>query len=99
MSSNLNKWYQHYVLTHILALALEVDNFVSDTNHIRADLKMEIKDVSKLYAELGCPLRAPSEAERAQLRITKAEAAAHRFAQLKLPLVFPKSRMPVSRRR
>lgn len=88
--STLNRWYQHLVLTHILALALAVDNWNTDVFQIREDLKMDAKEMSKLYAELGCPLRMPSDAERAQLKINKTEAAAHKHAQLKLPLVLPK---------
>lgn len=94
----MTKWYRNYILTHILALALTVDNFNSDTNNIRVDLKLEMKELKSLYRELGCPLRAPTETELKQLKITKAEGAMHQYAQVKLPLEFPKTRAPARRR-
>ena len=94
----MTKWCRNNILTHILALALTVDNFNSDVNNIRADLKLEMKEMKSLYRELGCPLRAPTEAELKHLKITKAEGAMHQHAQLKLPLEFPKSRTPARRR-
>lgn len=87
----LNKWYQHYLLTHILALALEIDDYVSDTHNIREDLRLEQRDITKLYGELGCLLRPPKESEKQRLNIAKAEVSAHRHVELKLPLVFPKA--------
>ncbi len=36
----------------------------------------------------------PTDMERGKWNITKAEGAAHRVARLRLPLVFPKMRVP-----
>lgn len=83
------------MLTHILVLAISIDNFVSDTHDIREDLKLEIKDISKYYAELGCVVVPPTDVERTALQVAKAEANAHRIARLKLPLVFPRMRVPI----
>ena len=94
----MTKWYRNYILTHILALALTVDNFNSDVNNIRSDLKLEMRELKSLYRELGCPLRVPTETELRQLKVTKAEGAMHQHAQLKLPLELPKSRAPIRRR-
>ncbi len=87
------------VLSHILALTLVVDDFKTDVKDIRQDLKIELKDLKSLFKELGCPLRNPTETELKSLRIPKAESALHQHAQLKLPLTFPKARVPVKRRR
>ena len=95
----LNKWHVDNVITHILAIAVTLDNFVLDTNDIREDLKLEHKDVSKYFAELGCVLARPSDAERGALDIMKAEAQNHSIARLKLPLSFPKTRMGTAKKR
>jgi len=55
--------------------------------------------MSQYFQELGCKVAAPTEKERAELRIpNKALAAQRRIARLKLPLEFPKTRVPVRRR-
>ena len=95
----LNKWHVDNVITHIFAIAISLDNFVLDTNDIREDLKLESKDVTKYYAELGCVTATPTDVERSALGISKAEAPNHRIARLKLPLSFPKTRMANAKRR
>lgn len=93
----LNKWHIDNVITHILAIAITIDKFTVDTYDIREDLRLEVKDVTKYYAELGCVVALPTDAEKGVLKITKAEAQSHRIAKLKLPLVFPK--IPAAARR
>jgi len=95
--SQLNKWHIDNLTTHILALALAFDDCTSDTHDIQNDLRLEVKDVSKYHAELGAVTAAPTETERGVLGISKAEAGNHRIARLRLPLVFPKMRVPVGR--
>ncbi len=95
--SQLNKWHIDNLTTHILALALAFDDCTSDTHDIQNDLRLEVKDVSKYHAELGAVIAAPTETERGVLGISKAEAANHRIARLRLPLMFPKMRVPVGR--
>ena len=92
----LNKWHLDNLTTHILAIALSVDNFIIDTHDIREDLKLEGKDIPKYYAELGCAVAAPTEVEQNALGISKAERMNHRIARLKIPLSFPKIRRPPS---
>ena len=94
--SQLNKWHIDNLITHILALAISLDNFTTDTHDIREDLKLESKDISKYYAELGGTVAAPTDSQRDKLGITKAEASSHRIAALRLPLVFPKMRIPMA---
>ena len=95
----LNTWHQDNLIIHILALAIVFDNFATDTSDMRADLKLEVKDVGRYYKELGCVVAAPTEIERNNLGFTKTEAGSHRIAKLRLPLVFPKMRIPASARR
>lgn len=84
------------LITHICALALTMDHFETDTHDIREDLKLEGMRIQKYYQELGCAVAPPTEIERRKLKITKAEGVAHRIARLRLPLVFPKMRVPIS---
>ena len=95
----LNKWHMDNLITHILALAITADNFTIDTHDIREDLRLENKEVSKYFAELGCVVTSPTESERGRLGLKKSEAASHRVARLKLPLTFPKMRVPVTKKR
>ena len=97
--SLVNKWYHDNLTTHILALTLVLDNFVTDTHDIREDLKLETKHISKYYAELGCTVALPTETERAAMNLKKVEGVTHRLAKLRLPLVFPKMRVPAARKR
>ena len=92
----LNKWYNDNLITHILALAITLDNFTIDTHDIREDLKLEIREVDKYFHELGCSIALPSEAEQNALKISKAEGRNHRIAKLRIPLTFPKMRTAIS---
>ena len=93
-ASTLNTWHVHRLLTHILALALVIDDFATDVRDIREDLRLEQKEVSALYAELGAPLTGATEGELKRLKMSRTEALqdGHRFARLKLPLRFPRMR-------
>ena len=91
--ATLNKWAIDYLMTHICALALHVDDFSTDVYDLREDLKLEMKDVREYFAELGCKLSAPTEAERERHGWSKADAAVHRIAKLRVPLQFPKTRL------
>ena len=97
--SFLNKWHLDNLITHILALTLTLDNFTTDTHDILQDLKLEAKVLSKYFLELGCGVLPPTETERAALGLTKVEAGTHRIARLRLPLVFPKMRVPATARK
>ncbi|KAG6993867.1 hypothetical protein G7Y79_00050g086040 [Physcia stellaris] len=91
----LNKWHANLLLTHVLAIALVIDNFNIDTHDIREDLRLDHKEVSTLFAELGAPLTPPTEAELKKLKLSKTDAkkSGHHIARLKLPLKFPKMRI------
>ncbi len=94
--SQLNKWHVDNLITHILAIATTLDNFTIDTYDIREDLKLESRDITKYFAELGCGIALPTDTERSVLGITRGEGQNHRVAKLRLPLAFPKMRAPIS---
>lgn len=95
----MTKWHVDNLITHIAALSLIVDNFETDTHDLREDLRLDAKQMGQYFHEIGCRVGAPTEAERLKLKITKAEAASHRVARLRLPLEFPKVRnLPAKRR-
>ena len=92
-SNELPKFYLERLYTHICALALYVDGFVTDTKDLREDLKLEQKDMVQYFRELGCKISAPTDKERAERGIkTKAEGALMKIAKLRLPLEFPRPR-------
>ncbi|TKA63253.1 hypothetical protein B0A55_11597 [Friedmanniomyces simplex] len=95
--TELPKWHLENLYTHVCALSLYIDDWRTNTTHLREDLKMENKQLSLYFAELGAKVGAPTEREREEGRWSKAQAGAMRVARLKLPLEFPKAR--VGRRR
>lgn len=42
-SSELNKWHQDNLMTHMAAISLYIDNFRTDTHELREDLRLENK--------------------------------------------------------
>ncbi|KAL9612426.1 MAG: hypothetical protein Q9167_002974 [Letrouitia subvulpina] len=96
---NLSRWQVDRLITHVCAIAVTVDGFVSDVHDIREDLRLENQQVRKYYAEIGCKVGPPTEAERTRMGIGKAEAKAHLVAKLKLPLEFPKAKSVPKRMR
>ncbi|KAK5153268.1 hypothetical protein LTR04_006244 [Oleoguttula sp. CCFEE 6159] len=95
----MSKWHVDYLITHVAALSLVVDNFSSDTYDLKEDLRLENKQMSQYFHELGCKMSAPTEKEKQLIKLSKTEAAAHRIARLKLPLDFPKQRALAAKRR
>lgn len=91
--NELNKWHQDYLYTHMCALSLYIDHYVTDINHLKEDLRLENRQVGQYFHELGCRVGPPTEKERETRGLSKAQAAATRIAKLKLPLDFPRPRM------
>ena len=91
--NELNKWHQDYLYTHMCALSLYIDHYVTDISNLKDDLRLENKQVGQYFHELGCRVGPPTEKERENRGMSKAQAAATRIAKLKLPLDFPKPRM------
>ncbi|KAF2261086.1 DNA-directed RNA polymeras-like protein I 49 kDa polypeptide [Lojkania enalia] len=92
-ANNMPRWHIDNLMTHIAAAALIVDNFEVDVNDIRDDLRLGNREIKQYFYELGCKVAPPTEAERAGLKISKAEAVNHTIAKLKLPLQFPKMKV------
>jgi DNA-directed RNA polymerase I subunit RPA49 len=92
-NNELNKWHQDYLYTHICALSLYIDHYITDISNIKDDLRLENKQVGQYFHELGCRVGPPTEKERETRGMSKAQAAATRIAKLKLPLDFPKPRI------
>ena len=92
-ANELPKWHLERLYTHICALALYIDGFVTDTRDLREDLKLEQKEIMQYFRELGCKVAPPTEKEREARKLKKVEASMVKIAKLKLPLDFPKVRM------
>lgn len=97
--NELPKWNIENLYTHICALSLYIDNWITDSSHLRTDLKMENKDIARYFRELGCKVAAPTEAELKSVNewfggipMKKAVGASVRIAKLKCPPDFPKAR-------
>jgi DNA-directed RNA polymerase I subunit RPA49 len=92
-TSKLTKWHVDRLILHICTLALITDNFSVDMYLIREDLRLESRQVSLYFGELGARMGNPTEVERMGKLggIPKSEASIHKMARLKLPLAFPKT--------
>ena len=91
-TNELPKWHLERLYTHICALALYTDGYVTDTRDLREDLKLEQKEIVQYFRELGCKVGPLTEKEREQRKLKKGEASMVKIAKLKLPLDFPKVR-------
>lgn len=55
--------------------------------------------ITQYFRELGCVVTAMTEAEMTKSKLSKAEGKARKVARLRLPLAFPKVRVPSKKRR
>ncbi|KAI5364894.1 Putative RNA polymerase I associated factor, A49 [Septoria linicola] len=90
--AELGKWQLDNLATHICALALYVDHWICDVWHLKDDLKLDLKELSHYFMELGARVKKPTESERNRMGMNKAQAQATRIARLMIPLEFPKVR-------
>ncbi|KAI9816159.1 MAG: DNA-directed RNA polymerase I subunit rpa49 [Phylliscum demangeonii] len=83
------------------ALTLLIDaNFEVDIYDLGDDLHLHPKTMANYYQEIGCRVSTLTERDRARYGIqSKVEAAQHRIARLRVPLVFPKSKSVSYRRK
>jgi DNA-directed RNA polymerase I subunit RPA49 len=97
----LTKWYIDKLILHICTLTLIVDNFSTDVYDIREDLRLDNRQISSYFSELGARITTPTETERLGKLggIPKSEASIHKMAKLKLPLEFPKQRIMRAKKR
>jgi DNA-directed RNA polymerase I subunit RPA49 len=86
------KYQTDLLITHACALALVVDNFEVDMYDLREDLHLEVKEISQYFQEIGAKVMPANEVERKRLGLDKAAGQQRKFARLRLPLEFPKSR-------
>lgn len=70
-------------------MSLYVEEYSTDTNDLREDFRLEQKQISNYFRELGCKIAPVTIQEQENLRLTKAEAKTHKMAKLKIPLEFP----------
>ena len=86
------KWYMENLYTHICCLSLFIDGWTSNMKCLKNDLRMETRELTQYFRELGANVTAVSEAERERANMKQEEARATRMAKLRLPLDFPKMR-------
>jgi DNA-directed RNA polymerase I subunit RPA49 len=94
----MNKAMANSLIMHLCALACMVDNCEVDTWDLKEDLKLETKEMSLYFHEVGAKITTLGDAERKRLGLEKAAAAQHRVAKLKVPLDFPKTPQGKKRR-
>ncbi|EOD46513.1 putative a49-like rna polymerase i associated factor protein [Neofusicoccum parvum UCRNP2] len=97
--NELTKWHVDNLITHIAALSLFIDDYVTDTFDLREDLRLDNKLIGQYFHEIGCRVGPPTEKERTDGGYSKAEAVNHKTAKLRIPLDFPKQRNIPMRRR
>ncbi|KAI9751113.1 MAG: DNA-directed RNA polymerase I subunit rpa49 [Lichina confinis] len=91
---SLTKWHIDKLITYVAALTLIIDDYEVDTYDIQEDLRLDDKQITKYYRELGCKVTVPTKAQRDKYHMTSnAEAAQRRIARLSLPLQFPQSKI------
>lgn len=93
----ITKFHVDLMITHLCALACLVDNYEVDMFKLQEDLKLETKQMSQYFQEIGAKIGALGEAERKKQGLEKAAASQRKVAKLKLPLEYPK--LPSGRRR
>jgi len=77
------------VLYYMAVLCLMVDKFDVDLYDLKHDLNILPKELAQAFKEVGCSIRDISKTQLAASKLTKAEAAQHKRAVLKIPLEFP----------
>ncbi|CZS93697.1 related to DNA-directed RNA polymerase A (I) chain [Rhynchosporium agropyri] len=79
------------IRTHLCALACIVDNFEVQTFDLMEDLKLDTKEMSQYFSEIGAKIVVLGESERRKQGLDKASAAQRKVAKLKIPLEFSKA--------
>ncbi|KAF2999273.1 DNA-directed RNA polymerase I subunit rpa49 [Curvularia kusanoi] len=98
-NNDMPRWNIDNLMTHVAAAALIVDDFEVDVNDLREDLKIENKEIKQYFHELGCRVGPPTQTDMTKFKLTKAEAANHNVAKLRLPLTFPRVNIPTKKKR
>ena len=77
------------MLMYLCALAMIVDSAEVDMWDLKEDLKLETKEMSVYFTEIGAKIAPLGEAERRKMGLEKVAAAQHKVAKLKAPLKYP----------
>jgi DNA-directed RNA polymerase I subunit RPA49 len=86
----MNKAKSDSLIMYLCALACIVDNAVVDIWDLKEDLKLETKEMSQYFTEVGAKISALGDAERKRLGLEKAAAAQRKVAKIKCPVEYPK---------
>lgn len=89
-SSMMSKYQVDFLITHVCVIALMIENYEVDMFDLKDDLKLELKPMSQYFQEIGAKVGAAPAKEVNLNKWSKAQAAQHRYARLRLPLEFPK---------
>ncbi|POS84281.1 hypothetical protein EPUL_003639, partial [Erysiphe pulchra] len=84
----IKKYHCDFLITHLCAMSLLVDDFQTDTYDLREDLQLDLAQISKYFSEIGVKSHVLGANDVS--RYGKATASQRRIAKLKLPLKFPK---------
>ncbi|CAK7263639.1 DNA-directed RNA polymerase I subunit rpa49 [Sporothrix epigloea] len=79
-NGTIRKFHMDLLMTHCAAFACILDNYEVDMLDLREDLKLEQKQMSQYFSEIG-----------ARIKVVKNEDKTKHIAKLMLPLRFPKS--------
>ncbi|KAE9374433.1 hypothetical protein N431DRAFT_437864 [Stipitochalara longipes BDJ] len=85
----MNRQMSDSMIMYLCALAMMVDSAEVDIWDLKEDLKLETKEMSLYFTEIGAKIAPLGEAERKRMRLEKAAAAQHRVAKLRGPLKYP----------
>ncbi|OAA55064.1 a49-like, RNA polymerase 1 associated factor [Niveomyces insectorum RCEF 264] len=86
-NGTLRKFHMDLLMTHCCVFACLIDNFSVDMLDLRADLRLEPRQMSQYFAEIG-----------ARTKVVKTEDKISHIAKLVLPLRFPNSMRQRKRR-
>jgi DNA-directed RNA polymerase I subunit RPA49 len=86
----MNKQMSDSLIMHLCAMAFMVDGADVDTWDLKEDLKLETKQITIYFAQIGAKIASLGEVERKKLGLEKAAAAQRKVAKLKAPLTYPK---------
>ena len=88
-AGSMNGQMSDCLIMYCCALAIMVDNTEVNMWDLKEDLKLETKQMSLYFTEIGAKVGHLGEVERKRLGLEKAAAAQHRVAKMKGPLVYP----------
>ncbi len=86
----MNKQMSDSLIMYLCAMAFMVDGAGVDTWDLKEDLKLETKQITIYFTQIGAKIASLGEVERKKMGLEKAAAAQRRVAKLKAPLTYPK---------